>query len=226
MIDSKEKLGETIRNLRKEAKVKNPKNPKKLKKMSLDNLGDIIGKDKHTISGWETGDKYPPLEMIVPLANALGCSPEHLLGIDEHKHRKTSEIAIDIPLSEVSIELLTDLKSECDKYGKSDPLTHDNHLTQLIVDLLTASLIETGGSGINKTMLPLMREYIDVSIMAYKYGGLLERDQSEEHANAKWKAEKIQEKIGEELAKIICDQLSLYADRRIRLTDRERWVHE
>lgn len=219
MIDSKESVGKRIRELRKNKMVKNPKNQKKLKKMSIDDLGEIIGKDKHTISEWENGEKYPPLDMIVPLANALGCSPEHVLGIDEHRHRKTSEIAIDIPLSEVSIGLLSELKNECDKYDEFEPLAHDSHLTALIVDLLTASIIEPGRSGINKTILPLMCEYIEAIKILDKYGGSYVDDHSDEYQLAKWKANKIQEKIGEELSGIICDQLSLSANRNIRLTD-------
>lgn len=206
----KSKIAENIRDARKDLGITQEK------------LAELANVNKYTIFDWEHGT-IPSIANIEKVADALACSPEFLLGIDDYRHRTTAELAEQIPLSEVSIELLTDLKSECDKCGDSDPLAHDSHLTQLVVDYLTAVIIEKGGSGCNKTMLFLMRDYIDAVKIMNKYGGRKIDSYSEEHSVAKWKAESIQEKIGECLSEIVCDQLSLYANANIRLTDRERW---
>lgn len=50
-------------------------------KMSAEELGKKLGKDRSTIYRYENGYiKNFPIDMIVPIANALNCSPSYLMG--------------------------------------------------------------------------------------------------------------------------------------------------
>lgn len=50
--------------------------------LSIDDLADILGVHPNTVRGWERGDFEPTGKNLVQLSAALGCTPEHLLGIE------------------------------------------------------------------------------------------------------------------------------------------------
>ena len=62
------------------------KNRRKSLKMSADELGKRLGKDRSTIYRYEKGDiENLPLDILEPIANALGTTPQYLMGWDNEK---------------------------------------------------------------------------------------------------------------------------------------------
>ena len=54
--------------------------------MSADKLGDILGKDRSTIYRYEKGDiENLPLDILQPIAKALGTTPAYLMGWQDNK---------------------------------------------------------------------------------------------------------------------------------------------
>lgn len=50
-------------------------------RMSQDQLGELVGVKKQTISGWENGRNMPNAERLALLSKELGCSVDYLLGL-------------------------------------------------------------------------------------------------------------------------------------------------
>ena len=98
------KIGERIKQRRKELR------------MSADKLAEILGKDRSTIYRYEKGDiENLPLDILEPIAQALGTTPAYLMGWEEDKKENTPE---DIKLSEgekVLIDLFRKLPDEAQK---------------------------------------------------------------------------------------------------------------
>lgn len=66
-------------------------------KMSADELGKKLGKDRSTIYRYEKGDiENLPLDILEPIAEALGTTPQYLMGWDNVK--KENDIQTDIVL--------------------------------------------------------------------------------------------------------------------------------
>lgn len=86
--------------------------------LTLDELAERMGmRNKRTLSVWENCDvngQYPKLNHIMKLSEALDCDPEYLLGFSKTPQITTSWIAEKIPLSREAIELLMDMKKDCD----------------------------------------------------------------------------------------------------------------
>ncbi len=62
------------------------KNRRKYLKMSADELGKRLGKDRSTIYRYEKGDiENLPLDILDPIAKALGTTPQYLMGWDNEK---------------------------------------------------------------------------------------------------------------------------------------------
>lgn len=60
------------------------KSRRKQLKMSADELGKRLGKDRSTIYRYEKGDiENLPLDILEPIAAALGTTPQYLMGWDE-----------------------------------------------------------------------------------------------------------------------------------------------
>jgi transcriptional regulator with XRE-family HTH domain len=53
------------------------------KNMSLEQLGKKIGVTRATVAHWETRDSEPKYETLVSLADALGTTPNYLLGVEK-----------------------------------------------------------------------------------------------------------------------------------------------
>jgi transcriptional regulator with XRE-family HTH domain len=61
-------------------------------KMSADKLAEILGKDRSTIYRYEKGDiENLPLDILEPIAQALGTTPAYLMGWEEDKKENTPE---------------------------------------------------------------------------------------------------------------------------------------
>ena len=72
--------------------------------MSADDLGKILGKDRSTIYRYEKGDiENLPLDILEPIAKALGTTPQYLMGWEEVK--KNNDV-----LSDIVIRLQSDAK--------------------------------------------------------------------------------------------------------------------
>lgn len=66
-------------------------------KMSADDLGKRLGKDRSTIYRYEKGDiENLPLDILEPIAEALGTTPQYLMGWE--KVQKKNDILSDIIL--------------------------------------------------------------------------------------------------------------------------------
>lgn len=187
--------------------------------------------DKSTISDWENG-KFPKLENIVSLANALDCDPEYLLGCVEHPSVTTSWIAEQIPLSSKTIDSLRGLKEECDNRKEDNALTDDSLMTLFLADCLNQFVvIDQYAGGSNETLLDLAFGYVKAIKTLAEYDGVKMATKSfiegyEEEADpladdwrmnppdryrmAKWEKETCFKKIGELLAENICNTLEAY----------------
>ena len=74
--------------------------------MSQESLGRRIGRSKPVISNYENNIKYPPLEVLISIANVFNVSLDYLVGIEKkdalyinnlnEKHDHLSEVPIDI----------------------------------------------------------------------------------------------------------------------------------
>lgn len=54
--------------------------------MSADKLAEILGKDRSTVYRYEKGDiENLPLDILEPIAKALGTTPAYLMGWEEDK---------------------------------------------------------------------------------------------------------------------------------------------
>ena len=58
---------------------------RKKAKLTQAELGERIGVKDNTICQWETGARQPKADIIIRLADVLGCSADDLLGIDREK---------------------------------------------------------------------------------------------------------------------------------------------
>lgn len=64
---------------------------KKLR-MSADKLAEILGKDRSTIYRYEKGDiENLPLDILEPIAQALGTTPAYLMGWEDDKKANAPE---------------------------------------------------------------------------------------------------------------------------------------
>ena len=56
----------------------------KRKQMNLTQkeLAQLLGVANSTLNQWETGTRRPSIDMLVRLAEVLGCTPNDLLGIE------------------------------------------------------------------------------------------------------------------------------------------------
>ena len=61
-------LADKIKQLRKE------------RNLTQESLASILGVERTTVTMWETGQNVPPTKHLVPLAEALGCTVDALLG--------------------------------------------------------------------------------------------------------------------------------------------------
>ncbi len=48
--------------------------------LSQEKLAELVGVSRQAVSKWEVGDAVPDTDKLVPLAQALGCSVDELLG--------------------------------------------------------------------------------------------------------------------------------------------------
>lgn len=80
------------------------KSRRKQLKMSADELGKRLGKDRSTIYRYEKGDiENLPLDILEPIAAALGTTPQYLMGWEEvqKKNDTLSDIVIRMQTDEV-----------------------------------------------------------------------------------------------------------------------------
>ena len=78
------------------------KDRRKYLKMSADELAKRLGKDRSTIYRYEKGDiENLPLDILEPIANALGTTPQYLMGWE--KVQKNNDI-----ISDAVIRMQTD----------------------------------------------------------------------------------------------------------------------
>lgn len=71
------------------------KERRKYLKMSADELGKRLGKDRSTIYRYEKGDiENLPLDILEPIAEALGTTPQYLMGWNEVQKKNDDLVAI------------------------------------------------------------------------------------------------------------------------------------
>lgn len=93
-------VGERIKKIRKE------------QGLSVDELAVLLGKDRATIYRYESNDiKSMPLDILVPISEALGVSPVYIMGLTDDKHFSLSEnVYLDDKETEmIMVKLLQDI---------------------------------------------------------------------------------------------------------------------
>ena len=173
-----------------------------------------------TIGRIERGERKPRADTLNLIANALECEPDYILGRIKSPNRTISEVAEKVPLSRVSIELLRDLKQECDDRICENVLGDDSHLTAFLTDCVIAHMISTHEiGGINEIMLSLVHQIADASKIMAEYDDNTPT-LPDRYRMAKWEMEMCKEKIGSLFTEIITDHIKMYARDKIKLTDR------
>lgn len=71
------------------------KNERILSNMSQSELAKKINKGVSTVSGYEIGDRLPPIEVLHELANIFNCSTDYLLGRSLHRDYSIEKMNID-----------------------------------------------------------------------------------------------------------------------------------
>lgn len=78
------------------------KDRRKYLKMSADELAKRLGKDRSTIYRYEKGDiENLPLDILEPIAEALGTTPQYLMGWEQVQKKNDT-------LSDIVIRMQTD----------------------------------------------------------------------------------------------------------------------
>lgn len=86
--------------------------------MSADDLGRRLGKDRSTIYRYEKGDiENLPLDILEPIAQALGTTPQYLMGWEEVQKNNDaiSDIVIRMQVDEVFRSAVESLYKADDK---------------------------------------------------------------------------------------------------------------
>ena len=89
------------------------------------------------LSTYENGS-IPRMDILWPLADALECEPDYLLGRIEHPKRTTSEISELIPLSREAIESLEMLGHEIKEYSDYDSALSLCVLDDIIINVVNS----------------------------------------------------------------------------------------
>lgn len=79
-------------------------------------LGNLIKVSKVSICGYEIGSRKPTLDTFIDLVNALGVSPEYLLGLDVNVVHDNTEYPIKMAYEDV--EIINQLKKNPELYNK------------------------------------------------------------------------------------------------------------
>ena len=110
------------------------KERRKTLKMSADELGKRLGKDRSTIYRYEKGDiENLPLDILEPIAAALGTTPQYLMGWQEKIDKDPAGVA------ELHFEILSDM----DFVGMFDDFRTLGNRERKIVKDLVQTLAET-----------------------------------------------------------------------------------
>ena len=95
------------------------KSRRKYLKMSAEELAKRIGKDRSTVFRYEKGDiENLPLDILEPIAKALGTTPQYLMGWDEvqKKNDTLTDIVLRLRSDDIFQEAVESLyKMDSDK---------------------------------------------------------------------------------------------------------------
>ena len=225
------KLGGQIRYVRNECGLSQAK------------LAEKMGIDDKTISKWENG-QMPTLKHLVKLADAMGCSIEHLLGFIREKNVDTSWIVKQIPLNETTIDALRSLKKECDKRTGSSALQDEELMTQYLTDgVIRHIVMDQPHGGANETLMTLAFKLVGALKIVAEYEAIqmvgdtfafgkemlsaeelleLQRNPPERYRMAIWEKEMCEKNIGELISSEISDLLKAYINTEHLINDLER----
>ena len=78
-------------------------------KISQQELGDIIGVSKVSVSGYENGNRTPSIDTLVEISNFFGVSVDYLLGREKKVFNEDDKKFIGY-ISEQDIEFINELK--------------------------------------------------------------------------------------------------------------------
>lgn len=214
------------------------KKAREAKGLTLTELGHELdpraqSDQKSKISKWEKGE-FPldGVEKIEKIAKILECDPQYLLGYIEHPDITTSWIAEQIPLHGTTIELLKQLKRECDNRLDCDALGDYSHITRLITEWSLVHLLRSQTDyGANETFIELFQRLVSALRILGEYEGVqkvgdtyvfgeemlsaeellkLKRNPPERYRMAKWEKDMCEKGIGELFAKNISESLREY----------------
>ncbi len=87
------------------------------------------------LSTYENGS-IPRMDILWPLADALECEPDYILGRIKYPKRTTSEIAEKVPLSREAIESLEELSWAIKAYSDFDSILISRIISDLIIYLV------------------------------------------------------------------------------------------
>jgi transcriptional regulator with XRE-family HTH domain len=143
-------------------------------KMKQAEVAEKAGITLQSLSTYENGS-IPRMDILWPLADALECEPDYLLGRIDHPKRTTSDISKLIPLSREAIESLEHLSFAIKSWSDFDSLLISCILNDLIIYFVDALSMAANFDGEKLTFKEGL--FDDVTEMLFAY----ERLSSEEH---------------------------------------------
>lgn len=117
-----------------EVTAKRLKNRRKELGLIQSEVAEKAGITPQALSTYENGS-IPRMDILWPLADALECEPDYLLGKIQHPRRSTSDISDLIPLSRESIEALESMQFQLKEWSAFDSALLISIIDALIIHL-------------------------------------------------------------------------------------------
>ena len=76
---------------------------RKERNMTQEELADVIGYKKQTVSGYERGENEPDYQTLCKIADALSCTADYLLGREEAPTHAATSVIQQTGLSETAV---------------------------------------------------------------------------------------------------------------------------
>ncbi len=159
-MDSKIKIGDTIKRLRRE------------KNITQEKLADVLNVSVPAVSKWERGECYPDITMLILLASYFKTSVDELLGVDEAK----IEAEIQNYLAEITRlhNLGEQLRAQEVVFEAYSRFPHDFRIVDWYIQKLAYDerLVEQSGFDVYKEELTKLCDYVleecDVDEIRYR----------------------------------------------------------
>lgn len=179
-----------------------------------------------TIARIERGERVPRHDTLMRLADALDCDVEYLTGSISYTKREVADVAEQIPFSGETIELLRELKKDCDDWGEaSDAAICASFFDSILFTSLTNDIYK-GIGGLLFQLLSVLTEQCSIIQECNADGFVPFREEADSDSVRLMSALQIKEDslshIGDIFKELTQEFAERYAAERIRKAREER----